>query len=130
MLNRECFYSSVKNGTAGDDGKKLDGHISDEDNLTCKKIWKEFGMKNMGDYHDRYLKKDVLLLADVFEKFINTSLEFYRLHPCHYFSSSELSWDAMLKISKVDMYLFIEKGLREGISYIAKRYGKANNNYM
>ena len=130
MLNRECFYSSVKNGTAGDDGKKLDGHISDEDSLTCKKIWKEFGMKNMGDYHDRYLI--------VFEKFIDTSLEFYRLHPCHYFSSPELSWDAMLKmtgvklekISKVDMYLLIEKGLREGISCIAKRYAKANNNYM
>ena len=107
MLNRECFYSSAKNGTAGGDGKRLDGHISDEDNLTCKKIWKEFGMKNMGDYHDRYLI--------VFEKFIDTSLEFYRLHPCHYFSSPELSWDAMLKmtgvklgkISKVDMYLFI-----------------------
>ena len=117
MLNRECFYSSVKNGTAGDDGKKLDGHISDEDSLTCKKIWKEFGMKNMGDYGNRYLKKDVLLLADVFEKFIDTSFEFYRLHPCHYFSSPGLSWDAMLKmtgvklekISKVDMYLFIWK---------------------
>ena len=55
-------------------------------------------MKNMGDYHDHYLEKDVLLLlADVFEKFIDTCLKFYRLHPCHYFSSPGLSWDAMLK---------------------------------
>ena len=51
----------------------------------------------MGDYHNHYLKKDVLLLADVFEKFIDTCLKFYKLDPCHYFSSPELSWDAMLK---------------------------------
>ena len=87
-------------------------------------------MKNMGDYHDHYLKKDVLLLADVFEKFIDTCLKFYGLDPCHYFSSPGLSWDAMLKISDVDKYLFIEKGLRGGISYIAKRYAKANNKYI
>ena len=49
----------------------------------------------MGDYHDHYLKKDVLLLADVFEKFIDTCLKCYGLDPCHYFSSPGLSWDAM-----------------------------------
>ena len=65
-------------------------------------------------------------------------LKFYGLDPCHYFSSPGLSWDAMLKmtgvklekISDIDKYLFIEKGLRGGISYIAKRYAKANNKYM
>ena len=77
----ECFYSFVKDGAAGDNRKKLDGHISSEDYLTCKKIWNEFNMKNMGDYHDHYLKKDVLLLADVFEKFVDTCLIFYRLDP-------------------------------------------------
>ena len=95
-------------------------------------------MKNMGDYHDHYLKKYVLLLADVFEKFIDTCLKYYELDPCHYFSSPWLSWDAMLKmtcvklekISDIDQYLFIEKGTRGGISYIAKRYAKANNKYM
>ena len=50
----------------------------------------------MDDYHDHYVKKDVLLLA-VFEKFIDTCLKFYGLDPCHYFSSPGLSWDAMLK---------------------------------
>ena len=78
--------------------KKVDGHISNEDYLTCKKIWNEFNMTNMGDYHDHYLKKDVLLLT-VFEKFIDTCLKFYRLDRCHYFSSPGLSWDAMLKIT-------------------------------
>ena len=92
----------------------------------------------MGDYHDHYLKKDVLLLADVFEKFIDTCLKYYGLDPCHYFSAPGLSWDAMLKmtgielekISDIDKYLFIEKGLRGGTSYVAKRYAKANNKYM
>ena len=92
----------------------------------------------MGDYHDHYFKKDVLLLADVFEKFIDTSLKHYRLDPCHYFSSPGLSWDATLKmtnielekISDIDKYLFIEKVLRGGISYIAKRYAKASNKYL
>ena len=83
-------------------------------------------MKNMDDYHDHYLKKDVLL-ADVFDKFIDTCLKYYGLDPCHYFSVPGLSWDVMLtmtgieleKISDIDKYLFIEKELRGGISYIA-----------
>ena len=76
-----------------------------------------------------------MLWADVFEKFIDTCSKFYGLYPCHYFSSPGLSWDAMWKmtgvksekISDIDKYLLIEKVLRAGISYIAKRYAKANN---
>ena len=106
--------------------------------MTCKKIWNEFNLKNMVDYHDHCLKKDVLLLADIFETFIDTCLKFYGLDPCHYLSSPGLSLDAMLKMTgmklknivDIDMYLFIEKGLRGGISYIAKKYAKANNKYL
>ena len=79
----------------------------------------------------------MLLLADVCEKFISTSLKFYNLDPCHYFSAPGLSWDAMLKRTKVelekisdaDVHLLIEKGKRGGITYINKRYGKADNKY-
>ena len=46
----------------------ITGHITYEDYLTCKKNWNESNMKNMGDYHDHYLKKDVLLLTDFFGK--------------------------------------------------------------
>ena len=53
--DKECFYRSVKNGKTGDYGKKL----SNEDDLTCEKILNEFNVKNMGDYHDHYWKKDV-----------------------------------------------------------------------
>ena len=91
-------------------------------------------MKN----HDHYLKQDVLLLADVFEKFIETYLKFYKLDHCDYFSSPGLKWDAMLKMTAlklkkiidIDMYLFIEKELRGGFSYIAKRYSEANSKYL
>ena len=65
-------YSSTKDGKISDDGKISNGHISVKDYLTCEKTWDKFEMKNMGDYHDHYLKKDVLLLADAFEKFIGT----------------------------------------------------------
>ena len=79
-----------------------------------------------------------MLWVDVSEKFIDTCLNFYELDPCHYFSSPGLIWDPILKmscaklekISDIDKYLFIEKGLRGGTSYIAKRYTKANNKYM
>ena len=96
---RKIFYSSIKDGKIGDYGKISDGHRSVKDYLICEKIWDKFEMKNMGDYHNHYLKKDVLLLADVFEKFIDTCLKFYGLDPCHYFSSPGLSWDAMLKMT-------------------------------
>ena len=138
LPGRKCFFSSTKKGKTEDDDEKSDGHISFKDYLTCEKIWDKFDIKDMGDYHDHYLKKDVLLLADVFEKFIDTCLKFYGLNPCHYFHSPGLRWDAMLKmtglklekISDIDKYLFIVKGLRGGISYIAKRYAKANKKYM
>ena len=133
-MKKNCLLENI----FGDDGKKSSRHISVKDYLTCEIIWNKSDMKGMGDYHDHYLEKDVLLLADVFEKFVDTCLKFYGLDPCHYFSSLGLSLDAMLKmtgvkyekISGIDIYLFIEKVLRGGISYIAKRYVKANNKYM
>ena len=89
-------------------------------------------MKNMADYHDHYLNKDALLFSNVFEKFIDTYLKLYGLDPCHYFSSPGLRWDAMLRMTGVKLdinkYLFIEKELSGGISYINKRYAKANTN--
>ena len=93
-------------------------------------------MKDLGEHHDLYLKTDVLLLCDVFEKFIKVSLSNYGLDPCHYISSPGLSWDAMLnftdvkseKISNIDVHLFLEKGIRGGVSYISKRYSKSDEN--
>ena len=51
LPNEKCFYIFLKDGTTDGSGEKLDGHISDEDYLMCNKIWNEFNLKNMGDYH-------------------------------------------------------------------------------
>ena len=115
-----------------------DEHITDEEYQHAQNVWNKFGLSSMGEYHDLYLKSDILLLADVFENFRKACQQYYELDPAHYFTTPGLSWDAMLKMtetklelmSDVNMFQFIEKGMRGGISYIANRYGKANNKYM
>ena len=115
-----------------------DEHISDEQYKHAKKVWKGFNLKTMGECHDLYLLCDILFLADGFETFRKTCLQYYKLDPVHYFTSPGLSWDAMLKMtdiqlelmSDVEMYQFIEKGMRGGISYIANCPGEAKNKYM
>ena len=124
---KEDFFSIMNNE-----------HITDEDYKHAQNVWDTFNLKSMGEYHDLYLKSDILLLTDVFENFRKTCLQYYKLDPCHYFTSPGLSWDAMLKMTNIklelmvdiDMFQFIEKGMRGGISYIVNRYGKANNKYM
>ena len=115
-----------------------DSYISDEDYNHAQSVWKQFNLKNMGEYHDLYLKSDVLLIADVFEEFRILCLENYELDPVWYFTAPGLSWDAALKKTKVrlelliepDMLLMFEEGIRGGISMITKRYSKANNPNM
>ena len=95
-------------------------------------------MKKLKDYYNLYLKCDLLLLADVFEKFRNNTIENYGLCPSHYLSAPTLSWDAMLNMTKVklelilgpDIYIFTEKSMGGGVSYISNRYSKANNKYL
>ena len=58
-------------------------------------VWNQFEMKTMKDYHDLYLKYDVLSLAEVFQKFRNNILKNYGLCPSYYLSAPDLSWNAM-----------------------------------
>ena len=118
--------------------KQNNEDISDADYQRAQNVWNVFGMKTMRDYHDLYLKTDVLLLADVMENFRKVCKTNYGLDPMWYYTAPGLALDAALKLTKVelelisdpDMYLFIEKGIRGGISTITKRYAIANNKYM
>ena len=98
---RKYFYSSTKDGKTNDDGKTSDGHLSVKDYLTCEKNWDKFEMKNMGDYHDHFFNKRCIILADVYEKFIDSCLKYYGLDPCHYFS---FSWIKLGGYVKNDWY--------------------------
>ena len=99
----DCFFSSLKNSG-----------ISEEEYQRACDVWKVFKFKTLGQYHDLYLKTDVLLLWDVFERFISVCLADYGLDLCHYFSSPGRSWDAILKmtgiklekVSDIDVHLF------------------------
>ena len=126
LPSKEAFYSQL-----------TDSHITDKDYDHAKKVWSTFNCETMRDYHDLYLKTDVLLLADVMTEFRKTCKKAYELEALHYYTSPGLAWDAMLKyteieldlISDPDMYLMVESGIRGGISTITKRYAKANNKY-
>ena len=111
-----------------------DKPISKKQRKHADNVWNGLGCTSMRDYHDHYLRSDILLLADVFETFRKMSLETYKLDPCHYYSLPGLSWDAMLRYTKVkielitdlDMYQMVEKGIRGGICQISHRFSEAN----
>ena len=127
LPDKEIFYDSLH-----------DKAISDDEYSEAQKIWNIFQMRNFGDYHNLYLKCDVLLLADVCEAFRKQGMSNFGLDPFHYISLPSYCWDAMLKITRVklelltdiNMYEFLESGIRGGISVISHRYSKANNKYL
>ena len=67
-----------------------DQHITDDEYNHAKEVWNTFMIRTLGDYHDLYRISDVLLLTDVFENFRKTCMQYYKLDPCHYFTST--SW--------------------------------------
>ena len=92
--------------------------ISEEDYQHAQRVWKEFGIHNLGDYHDLYLRTDVVLLANMFEAFRDTCLKHYKLDPAHFYTSPGLAWKACLKhtgimlelLTNPDMLLMFERG--------------------
>ena len=127
LPSKEAFYSKLY----------MKG-ISDKDYEHAQKVWSSMKERTLGEYHDVYLKTDVLLLADVFETFRETCLEHYGLDPAHFYTAPGLAWKAALKhtgiqlelLRDVDMLLMFEQGIRGGITQAVKRYARANNRYM
>ena len=126
---------------------------SDQNCEHPQQVWNTMEKNTLGCYHDTYLKTDVLLLADVFETFLNTCLKNYKLDPAYFYIALGLAWQALVAeycehekrekkcevlteefrlqlLTDIDMLLMVEKGIRGGITQAVKRYDKTNNKYM
>ncbi|KYN11002.1 hypothetical protein ALC57_16854 [Trachymyrmex cornetzi] len=127
LPSRESFYSSLTDST-----------VSESDYAHAVNVWQRFSIQTLGEYSDLYLKIDVLLLADVFENFRESCITSYGLDPAYYYTLPGFTWDAMLKhtrvkfelLTDIDMVMFIERGIRGGLSQCTNRYARANNEYM
>ncbi|XP_035233732.1 LOW QUALITY PROTEIN: uncharacterized protein LOC118205552 [Stegodyphus dumicola] len=134
----EMFEETALPPPAAFHNSLTDEEISASDYEHAQAVWNSFNIRTMGEYHDLYVKSDVLQLADVFENFRKLCLQFYEIDCAHVMTSPGLSWQACLKmieqplelLTDVDMHLFIEQGIRGGISVITKRWAQANNHYM
>ena len=123
LPDKEVFYSS------------LNMEDIDAGHRHAKRVFKEFNNKNLGIYHDLYVKSDTLLVVDVFENFRNKCIEIYELDPAHFLSAPGLVWQACLKKTEVklelltnnDLLRMVEKGIRGGICHAIHRYAKAND---
>ena len=80
LPSKDSFYSILSmSGVSGTDYEHA-----------CK-VWREFGINNMGEYHDLYLKTDVILLANIFKPFRNVCLSNYGLDPAHFYTAPRLA---------------------------------------
>ena len=124
---REAFYSKLNMSGVGN-----------EDYEHVNRVWKEFGLKDLGEYHDLYLKTDIILLPNVFEAFRKVCLKNYGLDLAHLYTAPGLAWKACLMKTRIrlellldpDMLLMFERGIRGGITQSINRWAKANNPYM
>lgn len=124
---RENFYDEFKNE-----------QISEVDYKRAENVWNTFNCQNLGDYSDLYLKTDVLLLTDIFEKFRDICIKTYKLDPAHYLTAPSLSLDAGLLTTKVELELltdvnmlhFFKHGIRGGVSMCVSKKATANNPFL
>ena len=113
-------------------------NISKGDYEHAQMVWKELGIRNLGEYHDLYLCTDVILLVNVFEAFRDICLENYKLDPANFYTSPDLAWKSCSRrtgiklelLTDPDMLLMFEHRIRGGITQAVHRYAMANNPYI
>ena len=126
LPDKDSFYSNL-----------IMEDISKTDYVHANNVFKKLNINNLGEYHDLYVRSDMLLLADIFVS-KKSCLKNYELDPAHFVSLPGLAWQACLKKTNVelellidyDMLLMIEEGIRGGICHAIQPYAKANNKYM
>ena len=113
--------------------------VTKEQQNFALEVYNAFNCKNLGDYHDIYLRTDAFLLGDIFQKLREVCMQLYKLGPAHFYSAPNLSWDAMLittgvkleLLQDIDQLSFFEKGNRGGINgFGALRQFEENNTYL
>ena len=120
----DAFYSNLNMSS-----------ISKEDYQHAQKVWGEFGIHDLGDYHDLYLRTDVVPLVNVYKAFGDTCLKHYKLDQAHFYTSPGLAWKACLKhtgiklelLTDPDILLMFEWGIRGGTTQAVCKYALANN---
>ena len=85
--------------------------VSDEDYKRACSVWREFGIRNMGEYHDLCLRTDVVLIANVFKSFRRVYLENYGLDPSHFYTAPGLAWKACLKKTGIRLELLLDPNM-------------------
>ena len=123
----EAFYGSLN----------VSG-VSEDDYQHAQRVWKEFGIRNPGEYHDLYLQMDIVLLENVSEKLRETSLVHYGLNPAHFYTLPGFAWKACLKCMRIklrlltdpNMLLMFERGVRGGTTQTIHKHASTNNKYM
>lgn len=127
LPSKEDFFNKLTNS-----------HITDEQYSHAQQVWKVCGIKTMLDYHNLYMLMDTLLLADVWQQFRCMSMEHYEIDPGNMYSAPGLAWNAMLKmtgvelelLTDVDQHIMVESAIRGGVAMISHRYAKAQNSHL
>ena len=120
--------SAFKNDLSGEE-------CAEEDYRFAQRAWQESDCQTFGDYLMVYLKLDVILLACVFERFRQKTMEQDGLEPIHFVSLPGLSFQSAFKmtgerihlLTDLEMYTFFERGIRGGMTFVNKHLVRSEN---
>ena len=126
LPEKEKFFNKLNNK-----------NVSNDEYKHAIKVFETFKCENLMEYSILYLKSDICHLSDVSQKFSDFAYDTYNLDPRHSYTLPSFSWQAMLKMTKIelelildsDMYLFLMDCIRGGICQVNKKHVIADNIY-